>query len=198
MGKLQLIVEGFGEVQAAPTLVRNTLFANGIYDCEVLRPHRRCCLPALESNNWTNFDRFLETAFIEGASVLWMLDCDDGCPIDWISKIYDHLNGAYLKQPLAIVLWVREFEVLFLYDWQKLVESLGALPCETVANPEAIRGVKGFIDRHLPNGIIYKETTHQNSITAMLDINQLRSNRSFQHFERALLWLVNQDAPRLY
>jgi len=198
MQKLLLVVEGHGEVTAAKTLGRRVLHANGIYGCH-LEVQRRTGLVQLASQDWQNLDRFLEAAYKENAPILWMLDCDDGCALEWIVKIYDHLKAKPLRQPLAFVLWVREYEVLFLYDWSSVVNKIGASELDRVDHPETIRGVKGFISRHLPDGEIYKEMMHQDMLTAVANMDNLRKNPDFSHFERVLLWLKeNCCQPKLY
>ena len=200
MNRLLLIVEGQGEQGAAPVLARRVLHElHEKYEWVIPRPHRRWGIKQLQSNNWEKLKRFLSVAFKEEAPVLWMLDCDDGCAIEWMKEIYAALAGVPLKQPLAFALWIREYEAMFLYDFDCTKTQLDIRSdCEPLAEPDAKRGVKDWISNQMPKNRIYKETIHQEALTGRIDLPGLRDYRSFRHFEKALLWLTEQTQPALY
>jgi hypothetical protein len=60
------------------------------------------------------------------------------------------------------------------------------LPNELSAppNPEATRGAKGWLAAKMPNG--YKETSHQDSMTALFNLAEARKSNSFNRLVQRL------------
>jgi hypothetical protein len=62
--------------------------------------------------------------------------------------------------------------------------------------PEDIRGAKEWLSAQRPSGMAYKETVHQEKITARLDLDLLREKSpDFAHLERAVLALIDTPVP---
>src|SRR5579885_1820808 len=105
--KILLIVEGYGEVKAAPVLARRYFHNREIYDVE-FDTHRRHDLAYLKANDWNNYRRFLRAAYSEGCPILWMIDCDDGCFMDELRHMRDIANEMVVRQPIGFTFWIRE------------------------------------------------------------------------------------------
>lgn len=200
MPNLLLVVEGHGELEAAPVLVRrifNELFGEFDVDIDV---QRRRCLAHLRANEWSNFKRYLAAAFNEGTPILWILDADDECAVDCASEMVEIANLVGLRQPFAVAFWIREWETMFLYDWVNLRSAIGAIGQNgPPADPEQIRGAKEWITAQLPKNVIYKETVDQTRLSARVSIEFLRERyRSFRHFCNVLEWLIDQQSPDTY
>ncbi len=200
MKRILLVVEGDGEVQAAPILARRVLHElhNGYeWDFDL---HKRKDIAHLQANEWSNLRRYLAAAFNENMPILWMLDCDDGCPVDHARQFYSQVRNVELRQPLAFVFWVREYEAMFLYDRETLANKLDVRKFSDIPEkPEVRRDVKGWISAQLPSGRTYKPMVDQAALSASVDLKKLsKGYHSFRHFERALLWLTHQQIPSLY
>lgn len=189
MPKIQLIVEGDGDMKAVPLLTRRVLqevFQR--YDIALATPQRRGELTKIKSH----FSRFLKIALLEQAPVLWVVDCDDGDPSAHLEELNLLLSAEYSSQPIRFVLMVKEYESLFLAERKaaqlilKIKDSVSFPP-----QPESIRGTKEWLSKHMESGYAYKETLHQEKLTAQLNIDELRTySNSYRNFEAALKDLV--------
>lgn len=199
MSRILLIVEGDGEVEAAPVLARRVLRElYGIYNWS-FETHRRRDIAHLKANQWANFRRYLEAAFIEGVPILWMLDCDDGCVIELVREMQTQARNVSIRQPLAFCMWVKEYETMFLYDPACLRQRLAIPDFQAPVKPDGKRGVKEPLNSQMPSGRCYKERLDQPALSAKVDLGKLQSEyRSFQHFAKSLHWLVHQNMPDLY
>ena len=200
MPRLLLIVEGEGDVYAAPVLLRRVLnqyFER--YDFEIVT-HRRHDLSHLRANDWANFKRYLEAAHAENCPIIWMLDCDDGCALEWLKQIYKLVALMKLRQPLAFVFWVREYEVIFIYDLEAIKVKLNIQEIHDVPEkPEAKRGVKEWICDQLPRGFSYRETIDQEAITAVVDLGKIfAKSGDFEHLVKVVSWMINDPKPEIY
>lgn len=188
--RLLPVVEGPGDMQAVPLLLRRLLHErHQIYDVEVLPPYRYGNLPKMLKN----FVRNVLAAAKENAPILWTADCDDGCPIAWVNQFEEQLPAG-LQIPIRFALFLREYESMFLAEHNCLISKL-ALELDTPAlpNPETHRDAKGEISRMMPAGAAYKEMVHQPRLTAAMDLDTAIANsRSLRHLDRALLALVRQ------
>jgi hypothetical protein len=189
MIRLLPIVEGHGDLEAVPLLVRRVLHElHGRFDVEVLSAQRRGEWPRVKQD----FERFFRSARLENAPILWVLDFDCADCIDHEKERGWGLAEAARLDPtglVEIVFLVKEFESLFLWEARPLRDGFGeqigddALP----AAPEEVRDAKGFVSNLLPKGRAYKPTTDQARIAQRLDLQVLqRRSPSFQRFESAI------------
>jgi hypothetical protein len=189
MQRLLPIVEGDAEMRAVPTLIRRTLQHHNRYDINLLRPQQRGDIYSVKKN----ISRSIRMAMKEKAAVLWVLDCDDGCPVELVHELTGLSTSEYKPYPLEFAFMVKEFESLFLADADSTRSRLNinsSIPFPQ--NPESIRGVKEWLSKYMLQGQIYKPTVHQEALSAIINIDILRDNSpSFRHFERALLRLVS-------
>ncbi|MEW6332168.1 MAG: DUF4276 family protein [Pseudomonadota bacterium] len=200
MHELLLVLEGHGEVQAAPVLVRRVLGElHGIYPHKI-ETHRRGGLAHLRANDWAHFRRYLPVAFMERMPVLWMVDNDEGvCARTLLQEMYKHAKSTGIQQRLAFCFWYREYETMFLYDPANVAKMFGIENFVVPNNPDDSRAAKGIISRAMPSGYAYKETINQSQLSAVIDLELVRNRyKSFQHFERALKWLAADSAPEIY
>lgn len=200
MTKILLVVEGEADVLAAPLLVRRVLHeVIKQFGWEVFT-QRRKDIEHLRSRDWYNFNRYLKAAYNEGAPILWMLDADDGCPVDLARQFYSMAAATPVRQPLAFAFWHREYETMFLHS-PSAIQSKYALdkcPAPPVP-PEKCRGAKEWISKQLPAGLTYKERVDQPALSSVVDLSLLRANyKSYAHFERCILWLTSQLSPAVY
>lgn len=200
MPSILIIVEGEGDIEAAPLLCRRLLGElYGAYDWSFVT-HRRGSIANLKANNCAHFKRFLQAGYKEGMPILWMLDNDENeCARSLVREFYQHVNSIGVQQPLAFCLWTREYETMFLYDPEFLAAKLGIQELSIPDSPENRRGAKELLSKQMPHGQGYKERVNQPALTAGISLERLKENyRSFQHFERALIWLTQRVQPELY
>lgn len=195
--KLLLVVEGYGEVKAAPALTRRILHSQEIFDVEI-DTHRRHDISYLRANDWYNFRRYLLAAYSEECPILWMIDCDDDCFVDVLRDMVRIANETGIRQPIGFTLWVREYETMFLYD-QETTKKVLNIDSDLPNDPLVIRGAKGWLSRHMLPGSSYKETHDQEAISAQVDVGLLQTKyRCFEHFCSTLTWLYQHSDPAIY
>jgi hypothetical protein len=195
--RLLMIVEGHGDVRAVPVLVRRILESHGIYDVQLLPPQRRGEHPSIKRL----FDNYFLAAIKDNAAILWIMDFDSKeyeCPYIESNELLARAHALRPGWPLKVAFLVKEYEALFLHDEQATRAVFTDIPkqAEFPAVPEEIRGAKEWLSHLRPSGMAYKESVHQEKITARLDLHLLRErSKDFAHLERAVLHLINSPVP---
>jgi hypothetical protein len=186
------IVEGHGEVQAVPLLLRRLAHeCIGSYDLHVFPAHRvprgRILRPDhLERAAELGRRRIVESGGRGG--VMLLLDADDDCPATLGPELLARLRNVIPDLPLSVVLAKREYEAWFLgaaYSLRRLsnVRDDANPPIE----PEAIIGAKEYLARVLLEpGAVYSETVDQVSLTAVMDFIEASRCPSFRKLCRDL------------
>jgi hypothetical protein len=137
----------------------------------------------------------------EGDSVLFILDCDDLCPVEVCKQFMRRIEKLNPSKKVGIALFNCEFESIFLHCIDEIkarFTDYGWLsqPPTLPADIETIRDAKGRISRMMSADHAYKETRDQVKFITALDYDKLRNlSRSFRHFERLLLWLATGESP---
>jgi hypothetical protein len=188
MPALLPIVEGPGDLSAVPAFLRRILEHHNRYDVTILRPHVRGDFHRVRRD----FANYVRVAIKEQVPILWIMDCDDDCPINRVAELRLALGGMYCPVPIRFALLVREFESMFLHDPEGC-RSILPIPAGVIfpAEPESIRGAKEWLTRCLPSGQAYKPSVHQTKLVAAANLEHLRArSRSFRHLESALLSIV--------
>ncbi|HRY15303.1 MAG: DUF4276 family protein [Candidatus Competibacteraceae bacterium] len=157
------IVEGHGEVEAVPLLLRRIA-------CTVtpgLLP--RINLPnRIKAKSFLNdpgyFRKHISLAAAKAAQfqglVLILLDCEDDCPAELGPELLRRAIAIRCDVPYFVALAYREFETWFiaatesLRGWEGLPDYLAAPP-----DPQAIRGAKEWLSHNMPGG--YDPVIHQ-------------------------------------
>jgi hypothetical protein len=141
-------------------------------------------------------------AYGDAGALLVLRDEDDACPKQLgphLAAVARRVNPGF---PVAVVLFCREYEVLFL----PCVAAMAGQPIQGADGQlrpgllpgsrydgewEARRDVKGWLTDHFPPGRIYKPTLDQLPMTRMIDLATLRaaSVPCFGTLERALAFL---------
>lgn len=195
MSKGYILVEGHGEVEAVGNLVSRLWSRTGHW------------LPWGRPLRWKNLH--LPKGIDSGAgyvrsmpdasALLILRDEDDACPKHAAPRSAEQLRALRLPFPTALVLFHREYEVLFL----PCVEHMAGRPIVDRAGQERPglrsgttyegdwerhRGVKEWLGRHFEGGRRYKPTVDQLPMTRMLDLDVVRAAGvpCFETLERAL------------
>jgi len=177
------IVEGHGEVQALPILLRR-LFewkpsASVVNPLQPIRVHRDRFL-----NKEDEFRKQLLLAAAKSGNDGWILivlDADDDCPATLGPDIVRRAQKHVAHRKVSVVLASREYEAWFIAAASSLdgVRGFGLPPGEA-ADAEAPRDAKGWMERRMSAGT-YREVLDQPAFTAKFDLQQAFDNsRSFR------------------
>jgi hypothetical protein len=188
------IVEGHGEVEALPVLLRRIVadIAPGMY-ISVPRPYRagRHALVrpgGLEDVVRTQGDRVASTG-----GVLVLIDADDDCPAKLAPQLLDRALAARPDRRIALVLANREYEAWFLAAAHSLAGQRGFPDMlEPPTDPESVRGAKEWLSGNRP-GRPYKETADQTALTQRFDMKAAREQSpSFDKLWRDVKRLISE------
>lgn len=183
------IVEGPGDVQAAPVLLRKILSDHlNCYDIGVVTPKRAGGRGGLDRAG--GIEKFIRYAAItpDCEGILVLVDADSDCAIDWARRACDRCRDVGVAVPIAVVCAVREYEAWFLASLDSIKGS-SRLNREMHfdGDPEALGAVKEWFTQQMPPGHAYKETIDQTSFTSLIDIPLARDNsRSFRRLCHAV------------
>jgi hypothetical protein len=184
MISIACIVEGHGEVQALPVLLRRV--------CQWLTPDLHALvLPPIRVHRDRflrkddEFGRVLTLAASKsgaGGAVFVLLDADDDCPASLGVEI---ANRAQLRIPhrhLSVVLANREYEAWFIASATSLDGQRGfsMKPGDLDVDAEGPRDAKGWMRDRMTSGL-YGEVTDQPAFSARIDLQQaFDRSRSFR------------------
>ncbi|MGC9317545.1 MAG: DUF4276 family protein [Armatimonadota bacterium] len=191
MAVLVPIVEGDGEVDAVPLLLRRLLY-------EFLRRFDLEIGPPKNAHGRTNLttrggiERFVRYALKEpeAAGVIVLVDADDDIPCALACHLRHRIEALSPSIPAAVVCAERQYESWF-------VESIETLrgKCDLCTDAEwpASRppNPKAWLRDRMPATRTYKETSDQVSLTSELDFSLLAErSRSFRRMRHAVEELV--------
>ena len=189
------VVEGHGEVEAVPGLIRRILGDRLCrYDISLLKPKRANG----KSNLLSKFEQFLEYSIGENPdAILVLVDSDDECPAEEARGLADRASALNLGVPVAVVYAKSEYETWFI---SSLSEGTGegiramlniASSVNAPEDVEGIRGAKEWLKRRMPRDQGYKETSDQKNLTHRIEMDMTyRRSRSFRRLCHAVEELV--------
>ncbi len=181
MRKIACIVEGRGEIDSVPLLIRR--IGEGIsesIDLQVVRPFFVPRHRLLKDDN--ELERYVDLAAREvgsGGALLIMFDSDDDCPVELAASVLRRAQACRSDLLISVVAPVREYEAWFLAAAESL-RGIGGLASDLTApeNPESIRGAKEWLSARM-TGKRYAPTVDQARFTYAFDIGAARNTRSF-------------------
>ncbi|MGE3311371.1 MAG: DUF4276 family protein [Limisphaerales bacterium] len=193
MLRLASIVEGHGEVEAVPILIRR--IARMVDPTLFIRTDPVLRVPSSRLLKSGEIERHVELAARKNAGlggVLILLDCDDGCPAKEGPALLARAQGARPGFPVSVVLAQREFESWFLAAAESLRGRRGLPPdLAGPSDPESIRGAKEWLRARMPRDRSYAESIDQPKFTDAFDIDQARCRaRSFDRCHREIVRLL--------
>ena len=193
MPTIVAIVEGDGEVEAVPILIRRIAEVEtpGVF-LHVPKPNKvqrgRILKPG-------GIEPYVELAARQGGPdgrVLVLLDADDDCPRDLAPRILRRATEVRSDRRIQVVLAQREYEAWFLAAADSLAGNRGLREDITApGDPETIRDAKGWLTGQMPRGRSYRETLDQTALTKGFDLEGARrSAASFRKMWRAVTDLL--------
>jgi len=181
------VIEGHGEVEAFPTLLRRLIPELGTY-IGVRRP--QFCPKNLMTANESEFKRQIQLARLEPnvTAVLFLFDADDDCAQKSVPVMRAWAHEVAPDFPCGIVMARREYEAWFLAS----LESL-----QGVRNiPQNAHYDGGFEDKRDAKGVLrrlsgYSPKTDQAALSAVCDLQLAYKNASsFRKLVRELVRLL--------
>ncbi len=176
------IVEGHGEVQAVPILLRR-LAADTVPAAHLqLNPALR-----VKAGSFVNdddyFKKYLELAARKAkpwpnSCVMILLDCEDDCPGELGPELLDKAKACRPDVTVIVILAYREYETWFLAAARSLRGVCG-LPADLDPpdDPELFRDAKGWLSAKM--NLRYIESDHQPRLTAAFAFDEAKVVDSF-------------------
>ena len=192
--KIGCIVEGHGEVEAVPILIRR--IAQNLYPelpiiVELpIRAPRNLVVKAGE------LERRVELAARrvgrQGA-IFIILDSDNNCPAQLGPEMLHRASQTRSDLPIAVVVAKNEFEAWFLAAAESLRGKRGlGDDIYSPDDPEAIRDAKRWLSQRMEDNRTYRETSDQPALTALFDFEQARQVDSFDKCYRDIVCLLGE------
>ena len=189
------IVEGPGDVAAFPPLLVSILQQ---LHCrpDVMVAHGKASVVNAQNKQKLEKDleKFLRHALNKPdcGAIIVLVDADDDCPVTKFQQMTHRCRQAGLPVPVQVVYAHRMYESWLLASIETIrgrhgisEEASLEVAVETVGNP------KKWLSDQMPHGSIYKETTHQVSLSKEIDLDITREkSRSFRRLCHALEQLV--------
>ena len=178
---LGCVVEGHGETEAVPVIVRR--IAGEIDPAIAIRIPPPIRTPKSKLLKPRELERAVELAArkLEGpGGVFVLLDSDDDCPAERGPELLTRAITARADVPIAVVLAKREFEAWFLAAAVSLRGHRG-LPddLQPPPDPENVHGAKEWLSDRMVSGRGYSETLDQTAFAAVFDLGLARRSDSF-------------------
>lgn len=198
-----LLVEGDGDREAVPVLVRRIVQATGTYSINPASNPIRCGdLPKISRPG--ELEKFATYACrrSDGDSVLLVVDCEDDCPREVVESFEKRLTeiAERFQKKVATALMYREFESILLHDIPGLAQRYPELGWDLSRHRadqdwSALRGAKEYLSG-LMSGYTYKPTRDQAAFTAAIELDRIRDQcRPVEHLFSTLNWLISIDSP---
>ena len=183
---IQPIVEGHGEVAAAPTLLRRLRDEAGAWEIDIGSPIR---CPRNRLIRQDTLETFVKVALRQPrcAAILIMFDGDDDCPAELGPRVRRWAAEASEGKPCEVVIPHREFEAWFLAALESLQGSRG-IRCGAryLPNPEAQRDAKGQLTATMHPGKSYKPNLDQPAFSARFSMAAAHARcRSFRKLTKS-------------
>lgn len=194
---IAVIVEGDGEVEAVPVLVRRYANLEGMPGRVFIKSLIRQSASKLMRSG--ELERCVELAARKlggPGGILILLDSDDACPARLGPELLSRARNARSDVPIALVLAHREYEAWFLAAAASLAGRRD-LPADLRAHPapETVRACKEWISKQMPRGRAYREISDQPAFTEVFDLEAAASAcSSFKKCDRELRRLLREVA----
>ncbi|MHB8574112.1 MAG: DUF4276 family protein [Dehalococcoidia bacterium] len=190
------IVEGHGEVQAVPILIRRIAQAAEPALVVHIKPPIR--QPRSRLVKAGEIERAVELAArsIGGrGAILTLLDSDDDCPAKLGPHLLQRARAVRGNLPIGVVLAEREYEAWFLAAAESIAGQR-QLSTDLIAPtvPEEVRGAKEWLRQRMPLHHPYSETVDQPALTAVFDLDAARRADSFDKCYRDICRLLRAMA----
>jgi hypothetical protein len=189
------IVEGYGDVEAVPLLLRR-IFIEDLRrtDVTVLRSIRVPKTKLLKSGELERAVELAARQIQRGDAVLILMDADDDCPAELAPQLLSRAIEARPDRNIRVVLANKEYEAWLIAAVASIAGHRN-LRCHLLppVAPETIRDAKGWLTRSSRSHSAYRETLDQPALTQIFDLHQARVCPSFDKLCRDMASLFNNS-----
>lgn len=198
MLRIAIIVEGDGEIEALPILLRRLAHELG-HHCGI-HVVNKLRIPANKLTKAGELERAVDLSVRKlggPGGVFVLLDAEDDCPATLGPALAARARAARPDYPVALCLAYREYEAWFLAAASSLAGQRD-LPSTLTDHPEPERprGCKEWLSDQFPTGRAYLETDDQPAFTATFDLARARAaSSSFDKCWREAELLFRRLAP---
>ena len=196
--KIQPIVEGHGDVDALPVLLRRLISEAQAWGVQIGRPIRK---PRSQLVRETEVKRAVRLALLQKdcRAILILFDGDSDCPAELAPIVQEWAEAAAGNVPCEVVIAHREYEAWFLAAIESLRGRRGIRDdAQPHPHPERPRGAKGHLEARMHAGASYLETTDQPALSALFSMADAhRRCRSFRKLTSAFGQLVRSMGQEL-
>ena len=195
--KIGCIVEGHGDVEAVPVLIRR--IADDLYPelSIVTHPTRVPRTKVVQIDQLEKTVGLTARKIGRQGAILIILDSDDDCPAKLGPELLQQVVNIRSDLPIAVVLAKCEFEAWFLAAAESLSGQRGLKnDLHPPSNPEGIRNAKGWLSRQMEDNRTYDEINDQPAFTACFDFEKARQASSFDKCYRDIVRLLDQLRDR--
>jgi len=190
--RIASIVEGHGEVEALPILLRRIA---GALDPQITlslpQPIRISKSKLIQPHQLEKAVEIAAGNIIGRGGILVLVDSDDDCPAKQAPELLARVRATRADLPGAVILAKHEFEAWFLAGAQSLCGKRGLR--DDLIGPEdaeSVRGAKEWLSARMPVGASYRETLHQAAFSAIVDFEMVqRASPSFRKFHKEVVRL---------
>ncbi len=189
------VVEGDGDAAAVPQLLTRILHERyNRYDVSVAQGRNNVVKANGRRNLEKRLDKFLEYAHRKPRcrAILVLVDADVDCPVTLAQELSQHCDSVQTTCPVQIVCACTSYESWLLASLDTISGRHG-IPGSAVlsGDPEGVSNPKQWLTDQMPSGQAYKETTHQASLSRVMDLDLVyRNSRSFRRLCHALEQLL--------
>ena len=191
MAKFVAIVEGDGEVEAVPLLMRwIAAEVAPLSPPTVLRPIRVRRQRILKEGELERYVRLAAVRVEDDGRILILLDANGDCPARIGPARLERARMASPGRRIESVLAKSEYESWFVASAESIAGARGILPkIAAPMDPESIRGAKEWLDDRMQGS--YRPTADQAALTATFDMASARlRSPSFDKMWRAMTALL--------
>ena len=183
---IALMVEGQGEVQAAPLLLRRIF--QEVYESFAVSIEKPFRVPGSKICNRSNdFRRAMQFLGMKNPDAIFIIfDSDDDCPVSIAQDVRAAAQAEVVDTPIFVVAAQREYEAWLLAGSAEL-EIVDKVAYEKLPSSlESVRNPKLLLKKVLASGT-YSETVDQSRLTGRFDLELARSlSTSFDKLVRDL------------
>jgi hypothetical protein len=191
--RLAAVVEGHGELEALPLVLRRfherepSLLFPALRQNDIIRVSRSKLIKEGE------IERAVELAARKvgtGGGVLVLLDADDDAACELGPALLERAWREGIE--VAVIVAVREYESWFLFAAASLA-GIEGLPhdLQPPNDPGAIRGAKEWLSHRMGTHGPYRPRLHQARFSRAMSLDVLGADRSFQKLEKEVRRLLS-------
>ena len=181
MLRIATIVEGKGEVEAVPILLRR--IGHRLRPDLTLDLPRPIRVPRQRIIKPGELEQSIQLAALRaglGGRILVLLDAETDCPATLAPQLVRRAANARPDIRNKVVLAKSEFESWFLAAARSVAGRREIDEGTTPPNdPESIRDAKGWLSARMPPGRSYRPTLDQAALSARIDLDAARTAPSF-------------------